>query len=87
MKLCCDHKSAIEIANNFVQHDHTKNVEIDQHFIKEEIKDGIIVFPFVKSEQQLADMWQIAQFGALFQTFSQSRAISKLIPRGCYFFT
>jgi transposase InsO family protein len=56
MKLYCDNKSAIEIAHNPVQHDRTKHVEIDRHFIKEKIEAGIITFPFVKSEQQLADM-------------------------------
>nr|KYP74866.1 Retrovirus-related Pol polyprotein from transposon TNT 1-94 [Cajanus cajan] len=56
MKLYCDNKSAIQIANNLVKHDRTKHVEIDRHFIKEKIEGGIIAFPFVKSEQQLADM-------------------------------
>ena len=31
-------------------------MEIDRHFIKEKIEDGIIAFPFVKSEKQLVDM-------------------------------
>jgi len=48
--------SAIKIVNNPVQHDRTKHVKIDKHFIKEKIEDDIIVFPFVKLEQQLADM-------------------------------
>jgi ATP sulfurylase len=52
----CDDKSAIEIAHNPVQHDRTKHVEIDRHFIKEKLEAGTIVFPFVRSEQQLADM-------------------------------
>ena len=56
MKLYCDNKSVIEIANNPVQHDRTKHVKIDRHFIKEKIEDDIIVFPFVKLEQQLVDM-------------------------------
>ena len=56
MKLYCDNKSAIEIANNPIQHDRTKHVKINKHLIKEKIEDGIIVFPFVKSEQQLANM-------------------------------
>jgi len=49
MKLYCDNKSAIEIANNPIQHDRIKHVKIDRHFIKEKIEDGIIAFPFVKS--------------------------------------
>ena len=56
MKLYCGNKLAIEIANNLIQHDRTKHVKIDKHFIKEKIEYGIIVFPFVKSKQQLANM-------------------------------
>ena len=56
MKLYCDNKSAIDIAHNPVQHDRTKHVEIDRHFIKEKLEDGIIIFPFVKSKDQLLDV-------------------------------
>ncbi|BFG20722.1 hypothetical protein CerSpe_069960 [Prunus speciosa] len=54
--LYCDNKSAIEIAHNPVQHDRTKHVEVDRHFIKEKLERGIIKFPFVNSENQLADI-------------------------------
>lgn len=56
MKLYCDNKSAIDIAHNPVQHDRTKHVEIDRHFIKEKLEAGIIIFPFVEFEDQLADV-------------------------------
>lgn len=35
MKLYCDNKAAISIANNSVQNDQTKHTEIDRHFIRE----------------------------------------------------
>ena len=52
--LHCDNKTAIEIAHNLVQHDRTKHVEIDRHFIKENLDRKIIQLSFVRSEDQLA---------------------------------
>jgi hypothetical protein len=37
MRMYCDNKVAINTAYNPVQHDRTKHVEIDQHFIKEKL--------------------------------------------------
>lgn len=34
VKLLCDNKAAISIAKSPIQHDRTKHVEIDRHFIK-----------------------------------------------------
>ncbi|KAK3007336.1 hypothetical protein RJ639_016752 [Escallonia herrerae] len=56
MNMFCDNKLAIQIAENPVQHDRTKHVEVDRHFIKEKLEAKIIRFPFVKSEEQLADI-------------------------------
>ena len=55
MKLYCDNIAAIEIAQIPVQHDRTKHVEVDSHFIKEKFDQKIVWFPFVQSESQLAD--------------------------------
>jgi ATP sulfurylase len=49
MRLYCDNKAAISIAHNPVQHDRTKHVEIDRHFIKEKLREGIIYTPYVKT--------------------------------------
>ena len=56
MDLYCDNKSAISIAHNPVQHDRTKHVEIDRHFIKEKLVDGTLNLPYIRSEDQIADM-------------------------------
>jgi len=52
MRVRCDNKSAISIANNPVQHDRTKHVEIDRFFIKE---NGILELIHVNSGGQIAD--------------------------------
>ncbi|CAL9017436.1 unnamed protein product [Prunus brigantina] len=56
MDLYCDNKAAIAIAHNPVQHDRTKHVEVDRHFVKEKLDAEIISFPFISSEYQLADV-------------------------------
>ena len=42
MTLYSDNKSAINIAHNPMQHDRTKHIEIDRHFIKEKLDSGLI---------------------------------------------
>ena len=42
IKLYCDNKAAISISHNPVQHDKTKHIEVDKHFIKENIEKGTI---------------------------------------------
>jgi len=49
MGLTCDNKSAISIAHNLIQHDRTKHVEIDRHFIKEKLDDGLIATEYIPS--------------------------------------
>ncbi|CAL5428100.1 unnamed protein product [Camellia sinensis] len=56
MRLYCDNKSACDIAHNPVQHDRTKHVEVDRHFIKEKLETKIIEVPHVRSQDQLADV-------------------------------
>ncbi|XP_020584559.1 uncharacterized protein LOC110027457 [Phalaenopsis equestris] len=56
MKLYCDNKFVINIAHNLIQHDRTKHIEIDRHFIKEKLEEGLVCMSYVPSERQLADV-------------------------------
>lgn len=66
-KIMCDNKAAIQISENPVQHDRTKHVEVDRHFIKEKLEAKIIELPFVQSEDQLADILTKATSGRIFE--------------------
>ncbi|KAL3622056.1 hypothetical protein CASFOL_034252 [Castilleja foliolosa] len=65
-KLMCDNKSAICISENPVQHDRTKHIEVDRHFIKEKLEKNIISLPYVRSEEQLADILTKAVNGRVY---------------------
>nr|GEY14727.1 retrovirus-related Pol polyprotein from transposon TNT 1-94 [Tanacetum cinerariifolium] len=49
-------QSAIAISCNLVQHSRTKHIYTRYHFIKEQVKNGIIELYFVRTEYQLGDM-------------------------------
>lgn len=67
MKLYCDNKATISIAHNPVQHDRTKYVEIDRHFIKEKLEAGIICMPFVPTTQQIVEILTKGLFRSSFE--------------------
>lgn len=56
LKLFCDNKAVISIVNNTVQHDRTKHVEIDRHFIEERLDNDIICIPYILLSQQISDI-------------------------------
>ncbi|XP_076951121.1 uncharacterized protein LOC143624310 [Bidens hawaiensis] len=72
-KIMCDNKAAIQISENPVQYDCTKHIEIDQNIIKEKLEAGTIELPFVRSEDQLADILTKTVNGRVF-----SHCLSKL---------
>lgn len=47
MNLYCHNKSTINIAHNLMQHKRSKHIEIDRHFIKEQLKLGLVCMSYV----------------------------------------
>ncbi|GJZ71302.1 retrovirus-related pol polyprotein from transposon TNT 1-94 [Tanacetum coccineum] len=55
--LYCDNKSAIALCFNNVQHSRSKHIDVQYHFIKEQVENGVVELYFVRTEYQLADIF------------------------------
>nr|KYP49454.1 Copia protein [Cajanus cajan] len=53
----CDNTPAINISKNPVLHSRTKNIEIKHHFIRNHVQKGTFELIYVKTEEQLADIF------------------------------
>nr|GEW78464.1 hypothetical protein [Tanacetum cinerariifolium] len=55
--LYCDNKSAIALCCNNVQHSIAKHIDVQHHFIKEQVENGITELYYVRTKYQLADIF------------------------------
>ncbi|KAL6278174.1 hypothetical protein ACE6H2_021775 [Prunus campanulata] len=66
--LFCDNLSAIALSFNPVQHQKTKHIEIDVHFVRERVAKQQLFVQFVSSREQFADILTKGLSAPLFRT-------------------
>lgn len=74
--LWCDNKSAIALASNPVFHARTKHIELDYHFIREQVLAGNISLFHISSEAQIADIFTKALSVSRFQQLKTKLMVS-----------
>jgi hypothetical protein len=55
--LWCDNISALALASNPVFHAQTKHIEVDYHFVRENVLNRDILIKFISTHYQVADVF------------------------------
>jgi histone deacetylase 1/2 len=71
----CDNVSAIYLSGNPVQHQRTKHIEMDIHFVREKVARGEVRVRHVPSRYQIADIFTKGLPLILFEDFRNSLSV------------
>ncbi|GJW08555.1 ribonuclease H-like domain-containing protein [Tanacetum coccineum] len=71
----CDNVGAIYLTVNPIQHQHTKHIEIDIHFVRDMVARGHVHVLHVSSRYQYADIFTKRLSSVLFEEFRTSLSV------------
>ena len=71
----CDNVSAVYLSTNPVQHQRTKHIEIDIHFVREKVRMGEVRVFHIPSTLQYADIFTKGLPTSLFTSFRSSLGV------------
>ena len=73
----CDNVTAVYLSGNPVQHQRTKHIEMDIHFVREHVARGHVRVLHVPSRYPIADIFTKGLPRVLFEDFRDSLCVRK----------
>ena len=73
----CDNVSAVYLSTNPVQHQRTKHIEIDIHFVREKVQMGQVRVHHIPAALQYADIFTKGLPTTLFTSFRSSLGVTE----------
>ena len=76
VELYCDNQSAIKIAKNHIFHGKTKHLEVHYHFIREKVLQGHIEMKYIKTRDQVVDIFTKGLSEPKFEEFKKQLSMT-----------